>query len=222
MILALTSAACTSGSGDPVPPLPGSGILDTGQSYPDGPFGTTVGKTINNYVFPGYARPAAGLGEANRQEISLGDFFNPTGDGTFPADSVFGAGEPLPRALVVNVSAVWCGPCKQEALSVLPGEYDHFKPLGGEIMMVLADSADPGVAADFENLDNWISAFEGKYPAVIDPEYQMGSLFDTSSFPANFIIDTKDMTIAEVVKGVPQDSFWTKLESLLTAAAGPN
>lgn len=215
MVFSLAASACTSGSGDPVTPLPGSGDINTGQNYPAAPYGGDVGNVIKNFVFPGYGRPDTGFGDAKHNEVTLGDFYNPDGDGTFPEDGEFAHGEPLPRALVIILSAVWCGPCKYEAQNILPGEYDHFKPLGGEIMAVLVDAVDPGDAADFDNLDAWVSTYEPAYPSVIDPDGNMSTVIDTSSFPSNFIIDTKDMTIVEIVKGSPQESFWSKLESLL-------
>ncbi len=218
-LLAASTTACTSGVGDPPPPLPGSGTVSTGQEYPEGPYGNTVGNVINNFVFPGYTRPGRGLGDTMRGDVALGDFYNPTGEGIFPDDSPYDPGAKMPRALIINVSAVWCGPCKFEAQNVLPGEYEHFQPLGAELMLVLADSVDPGDPADFPNLDNWVSSFEATYPSVIDPDYQMGTLFDTSQFPANFIIDTRDMTILEFVAGIPQDGFWDQVTILLEESA---
>ena len=50
---------------------------------------------------------------------------------------------------------------------------------------------------------------------AVDPSYQLGALFPSSSFPANIIVDTQDMTIVEVIAGVPEDGFWKKLSDLL-------
>ena len=218
----LLLTGCTSGSGEPPEPIPGSGGIDPGDLYPEGPYGTSIGSVIKNYRFPGYTRPGNGLGEATRGDVALGDFFNPDGNGTYPEDSPYDPGGEIPRAVVINVSAVWCGPCKFEAKNILPEEYEHYKPLGTEIMLVLADSINPGEAADFGNLDNWVSTYDALYPSVIDPDYQMGALFDTNSFPANFIVDTRDMTIVEIVTGVPQQGFWDKVEEVISQEpAGP-
>ena len=219
MLLGASTTACTSGSGDPPIPLPGSGGVVTGQAYPEGPYGATVGKVVKNFIFPGYQRPRNGLGETFHGEVPLGDFFNPTSEGVFPDDSLYDPGQPLPRALVINVSAVWCGPCKFEAQNTLPDEYEHFKPLGAEIMMVLLDSGKPGEPASFNDLDNWLTSYDSAYPSVIDPENQIGTLIDTSAFPSHFIIDTRDMTIVESIPGSPQDAFWETLETLLAETA---
>lgn len=53
------------------------------------------------------------------------------------------------------------------------------------------------------------------YPAVIDPSAQLGGSFDQSQFPANFIIDTRTMTIVDLVTGIPGDAFWDKMDGVL-------
>jgi len=176
-----------------------------------------VGGVIRDYSFTGYARPGEGIGETHRGAVALSDFYNPTGDDTYAEGSPFGAGTRRPKALVINVSAVWCVSCKLEAQTVLPDEYADFHPRGGELLFDLAESAEPGNVASFTQLDSWISTFSVTYPAVIDPSYQLGSVFPSSAFPANMLVDTRDMTIVEVVSGVPEESFWTKANALLDA-----
>lgn len=211
---ALCLVGCVVGGDPPPTPLPQDASADA-QAYPAGPYGINAGSVLRNYAFTGYVNPDEGIGEALRVPISLGDFYNPDGDGVYPAGSPFGEGEPLPRGLVINVSAVWCGPCQQEAANVLPGKYDEFEPLGAELLLNLADGIEPGVPGTFSDLDNWVTTFPVRYPAVVDPTYQLGALFPSSSFPANIIVDTADMTIVEVIAGVPEESFWTKLRDLL-------
>ncbi len=122
--------ACTSGSGEPLDPLDNSGGETVEGDYPEGPKGTQVGSTIENYVFRGYVNPRLGLGEANQRDIKLGDFFNPTGDATYGTESLRDEGAALPTALFINVSAVWCGPCKEEAQTTLPEAYAELAPAG--------------------------------------------------------------------------------------------
>jgi hypothetical protein len=194
--------------------LPGSGAVTIDQEYPDPPFGTTAGAVITNFVFPGYAQPHEAIGEAARIELSLGDFFNPDGDGVYAEDELF-PGEPKPKALLINVSAVWCGPCKDEAKNILPVEYAELHPKGLEILLVLADSETPKTPATWENLEGWVQQFPVNYPSVRDPDYQLGALFDTSQFPANFLVDPRTMQIVALVGGIPGPSFWAQVDPLL-------
>lgn len=214
--LAFATLGCTVGGDEPPVPLPEEGGT-TDQAYPQGPYGINVGSVIGGFSFTGYVDPELGTGAPHQVPLSLADFYNPTGDGAYPVGSPFGEDTPLPRALVINVSAVWCGPCQHEAASVLPDKYEEFAPRGAELLLNLADGVEPGVAATFSDLDNWVTTFPVRYPAVIDPTYQVGALFDSSSFPANIIVDTRDMTIVEVIAGVPEDAFWRKLSDLLAS-----
>ena len=222
LALCLASAGCKSSSGEPVDPVPCDAEVQdcgyeqlAGTDYPEGPFGTSLGDVIEPFCFEGYVRPNEGIGEDRRQEICLGDFYNPTGEGVFGEGALMPEGTPKPTVLMVNVAAVWCQPCKEEAAIVLPAEHAKFNPLGMELLSILTDSEDPGTPADFQNLDTWVSTFGSKYPSVIDPTYDIGKLIDTSQYPANFLIDTSDMTIAELAIGIPTSSFFTKLRTLL-------
>ena len=208
---------CQSGSGDPPSPLDGSGI-DVQEGYPEPPYGTTIGSVIQSFSFDGYVNPAAGIGPDYRVNIELSDLYNPTGEGVHGEGSPFGEGNPLPKALMVNLSAVWCGPCKEEAATILPAEYDELAPRGMELVSVLTDSLEAGNPATFDDLDNWVSLYGSDYPSVIDPDYQLGTLFDTSQYPGNFIIDTRTMTIVEVLVGKPGAGFFGKLDELLDGA----
>ncbi|MCC6527320.1 MAG: TlpA family protein disulfide reductase [Polyangiaceae bacterium] len=209
-------AACTGGcvSGeDPPTPLaePGFSVV---EDYPDGPYGVGIGDVISPFVFRGYVRPEVDKGEAHRVIFGLPDFYSGE-EALFPPGSPFGAGNPKPVALLVNVGAVWCTPCQYEASKILPGEHAKYAPRGGEFLMNLAQSAALGTPATWTDLDNWIKAYDVVYPAVLDDEGQLGALFDPNSYPANVIIDTRTMQIVESVSGVPQETFWTKFEALL-------
>jgi hypothetical protein len=221
LVALLGLVACTSSSGDPVTPLPETGAGAGGSGgglvldYPEGPYGTVVGQTLTNFTFPGYTRPAEGTGEEKRRDIAMADFFNPTGDGVYEEGSAYGAGSPRPKALMLNVSALWCAPCKEEAKYLLPEKYAELGPKGMELLVIIVDGNEQGVTGTFDDLELWISAFAVNYPAAIDPFGQLGAVFDPNSFPGNMIVDTRTMRIVEVIAGKPGDSFWLKSEDLL-------
>lgn len=190
---------------DRAPPFPeGQGQAPGGSDgYPAGPYGVEKGSTIANFKLSGLPNPEQSKGE--QVEIQLADFYNPTGDGTFPEGSVFGEGTPLPRVLLVNIGAVWCQPCQYEADVVLPVHYEEYSPLGVQFLLVLADGPNVGVPATFNHLVTWTTRYETPWPATIDPDYAVGSLFKANAFPVNIVVDTKTMRIAEAVAGLPED-----------------
>ena len=225
---ALFAAGCGSsgtGGGDdpevnepdplPAPDFPAnSGQAANGQvAYPAGPYGIGQGSIIANYEFMGFPNPMANNTELVR--IQLADFYNPTGTDVYPEGSPYGAGTPKPKALLIDVASVWCGPCNEEAKSVLPGKHAELKPLGGEFLLQLADGPYSGTAATEKNLTNWTSKYDSGYPSAIDPTYKLAALFDSNAFPANMIINTRTMEIETVISGVPSDAFWTKFEKVL-------
>jgi hypothetical protein len=229
--LALTAVLCSAGcseqgggdEGQPAPDFPaGSGQPEKGTAaYPAGPYGISPGSVIANYQFVGFANAA--VVNDQLQIIQLADFYNPDGLQKFPEGSPYGAGEPKPKALLIDVASVWCAPCNYEAGSVLPGLYAQYQPQGGEFLLQLADGPTPGTAAESKHLYNWTTKYDVNYPATIDPTYKLSSLFESDAFPTNMIIKTSDMTIVKVIAGAPEpgtpagDDFWGTFESVLNA-----
>ncbi|WP_231511479.1 TlpA family protein disulfide reductase [Chondromyces apiculatus] len=216
----LVGLALLSGCGgeELAPPFPeGSGqdAVDV-SSYPEGPYGINIGSKIANYKFVGYSN-AAVVNDA-LQEIHLSDFYNPDGNAVYAEEgreAQYGAGVAKPKALLIVVSSVWCGPCNYEADEVLPVKYEKHKPVGGEYLLQLADGPTPGAPAGQEELYRWTRKYDVNYPSAIDPSYKLGALFSADAFPANMIIDTRDMSIVEVVAGSPNASFWKKFEKVI-------
>lgn len=205
--------ACQSDAGPPADPLAGSGnVVQSDADYPTDDIGTAVGNVIPNFCFPGFVDPVASM---EKVEICLSNFYNPTGDGTYGEDDPFPDGTPLPKLVVIDVSGKWCSPCKYEAQHVLPGVWSSLGPKGLLLLAVLADGSKPTVPATLEDLAQWSAAFQPRYPNVIDPKYQMGALFDSSQFPAFFIVDATTMKIVQFVGGKPPETFWEKVEELL-------
>lgn len=179
--------------------------------YPAGPYGISRGSIIENFRFIGYA---------NSQEVSdqmqlieLAEFYNPTGEESFPETSHFKGKKP--KALLINVASVWCAPCNYEAKSVLPGKYAKYKPEGGEFLLTLADSQTPGEPATAKNLQFWTKKYKVNYPASFDPSYKLDKLFVTPAFPQNFIINTRTMTIEHAMSGSPDAEFWERFDKVL-------
>src|SRR5262245_41580013 len=147
----------------------------------------------------------AWLGSPIRLEIA--ELYNPSGDGTYGPGSPFGAGERKPTALVISIAGVWCGPCREEAATVLPQKYAALQSRGLEILSLLADGATPvgagGDPATIEELNTWIQTFDSTYPSVIDPTYYFAAPFGTM-LPGNFVIDTRTMMIVQRISAAPE------------------
>jgi hypothetical protein len=194
----------------------GSGMVSQGSIIPD-------------FSFQGFIN-----GQAQRkttQIIALYDFYNPhAGDASyqpadpadddrlFPPGSPYGAGTKKPTALLLDVASVWCGPCNEEAKSVLNGLYARYKPCGGEFLFQLAEGAAPGAPVTEPLLQAWIAGYHLAYPAVWDPAKQLFPLYNADSFPDSAIVDTRTMEIVDVISGVADATFWKKYEALLDAS----
>jgi hypothetical protein len=181
--------------------------------YPPGPYGIEKGSVIQNYGFPGFANPVRLPKEL--VTIRLSDFYNPTGDGLYPAGGPFPEGQPKPRALLIVMSAVWCQPCQFEAAKTLPSMHEQFTP-GGEFLLLLAENEERFVAEE-SDLAGWTTKFDTDFPAVLDPEGALAKQFQ-SAFPANIILETTGMTIVAKITGTAAEdgSFWSTFASVAT------
>ena len=185
----------------------GTGGTTTGneQPYPPGPYGYDVGSTIANYAFVGF--PAPNTDSSTAVLVHLGDFYNPSGQGTYPAGSPYGAGAAMPKALLLDAGAVWAGPSNYEADTVLPGQIAVY----GTCLLpvdILMDGPTPGIAATLKNASNWAIKYPNGYPIVIDPAAQLSPIFPIGAYPINILIDTQTMTIVDAMAGVPDDAFF--------------
>lgn len=185
------------------------------KAYPPGPYGLFKGTVIRNMKFIGF--PNAMKDATAMKEVQLADFYNPTGDAVYEEGTIFEPGTPKPTALLINAGSVWCPPCNEEAKVTLPKAYDKYKPIGGEILSVLIDGTTPGIAATPKSLFNWSQKYDTVYALVLDPASQIMELSSSEAFPTNFIIDTRTMTIIDVIAGAPQigDSFFAKYEKVI-------
>ena len=221
--MAFAAVGCSS----PAAPTPAFNDL-TGEAanpasaYPAGPYGVGIGSVIPNFDFVGF--PNATADNTALKPISLADFYNPHAfdksyqpaspaedDRLFPSTSGYAlAGKAKPTVLLIDTASVWCGPCNQEAQTLLPFKHDLYSACGGEFFLNLHDSNTPGTTATQQNLKNWTKLYKVNYPAVIDPEYKLDPVFVVTAFPNNTIIDTTTMKIVhglagEAVPGICSD-----------------
>ena len=168
-----------------------------GTNYPTTGCGTEVGSVIANYTFTGRLK---GKDTPTAASIRLSDFYDPDGS----------KGN---RFLVINVSALWCVYCKEEAKQ-LPALKTTYGPKGVLFMTDLAQKLDSS-AADQADVDAWISSFALDTTVVNDPTFVLGSaFFDPAKMPLNLIVDLKTMKIVLKVIGSDLPTVTAKLDAL--------
>jgi hypothetical protein len=196
-------------------------------SYPSPPYGFTVGATIGEATFQGFAD--AQIDDSTLQTLKISDFHNPHADDPsylpagpdfddrlFPPGSPYGAGAKKPTVLLIDVGSGWCGPCNAEAKSLLNGLYAKYKPCGGEFLYQLAEGVMMGVPVDEHLLQGWSSTYEVGYPITFDNSHELQPFYG-GGFPAGVVIDTRTMKIVYAISGVPDDTFWHTFEQGLDA-----
>jgi hypothetical protein len=198
------------------------------EAYPAGPYGVGIGSVMPNLQFVG-VQNTTDQSQKAFHFIQLADFYNPTGNDTYPEGSPYGAGNAKPTVLLIDVASVWCGPCNYEAQNILPAKYKTYAPRGGEFLLQLADGPTPGIPATTTNLLNWAKKYKVEHPASIDPANKLEPYWDADAYPENFIIDTKTMKIVRRLAGAPIESlngmvdpdgvaFWKTFEKYLKPA----
>jgi len=190
----------------------GGGQNGSNAPYPTDPTGVGIGSVVPNFQFLGF--PRANVDRTTLVQMELADFYNPTGTDVYPPGSPYGAGQPKPLALALDRSAVWCGPCNQEAKTVLPPLHTKYFPKG-DFLLVLSESATPGTLATQTNLNVWTGKYAVDYPAVLDPNAFLSTIVGADAYPGNVIVRTRDMKIVTWVGGEPAPSYWATFEKVL-------
>jgi hypothetical protein len=189
---------------------------NTGVDYPS-PTGTGIGSAVPNYQFLGFPRPD--VQKTELMQMQLADFYNPTNAGVWPEGSPYGAaGAAKPKALAIVLAAVWCGPCNQEAATMLPARQAMYSP-GGALLLGLGESATPGDPATFDNLVAWTSRYHLDYSAVLDPSHFINNVVGIDAYPGNMIVRTRDMKIITWIAGEPDDAYWQLFEKVIAGHA---
>jgi len=194
----------------------GTGVAGAGgqggsaDAYPPGPYGLEVGDVVPNLELQGFVDSTV---SQTLVTIRLADFYNPSGDGTYPADSQYGAGAAKPRALLLNLAAVWAPQCRNESAEVLPPRHEQYAPMSGQFLTVLIEGNMPLEAADAMNLATWTTEYPTQHPAAIDPSATIQPTLE--SYPTNLVIDPRTMAVVGRWMGVMSDPTWAIFENVL-------
>jgi hypothetical protein len=173
------------------------------STYPCGPYGFAVGSIAPNLTLEGRVDTNGDGAITSADGVSRVSF----------ASLRAGAGT---QALAVIACAVWCGPCNQEAKSIVTLAASY-KGAGDHVVFLsdLLDSQQAGLPATFKNLDNWAAAYKVGYPLTIDPTRLLGPFFATPAFPMQMVIRTSDMMITWVDAGADPAALQAQIDAVL-------
>ncbi len=200
-----TVVACSSPNDVPVVADTAPAAEDTAPwlTYPEGPYGLTVGETFPNFAFKGYKD---GTGEWT--DISMIDYYDP--DGTRGINGVYWV-----------VSAQWCPPCREEA-KILPGMYDRLYRARGARFATAMIQNNRKEPATQPTVDSWLAAYRLNFDIVLDDESQTLPSEGSVGLPYNYVIDPRNMKVYRIVQGVnPDATTIPALSSVLTKNGAP-
>ncbi len=157
--------------------------------YPEGPYGTATGATIQNLFWQGFADSDADADDdpfnEPAKEISLEDFFSERNPGS--------------KILVLTNSASWCGACQEEA-SEMPAFVAEWMPKGVRFMTGMIENSSGGPAS-LNTAKSWGQNFDLTTPVVADPEVILDPYYTSNGIPFNLFIDTRTMKIIGKMSG---------------------
>jgi len=87
------------------------------------------------------------------------------------------------KAVLVNVWATWCGPCRKE-LPTLERVYRAYRDRGLVVLGVSVDGA-----RDRDAVARMVERAGLSYPVILDPSAKVTTVLDVSGYPASFLFD---------------------------------
>ena len=117
------------------------------------------------------------------------------------------AHEMLDRALVVNVWATWCGPCRREQ-PTLQRVYERYRARGVEFLGIdYRDNREAAVA--------WIEEFGVTYPSLFDPDGRTAALLSFPFVPDTYIVDEDGVIRYTIFGETTEDELTGLIEKVL-------
>ena len=96
------------------------------------------------------------------------------------------------HVVLVNIWATWCPPCIDE----MPSMQALYKELKGENFEILAVSID---ALGSKAVAPFMKKYNLSFPALLDPEATIKTLYQTTGVPESFIIDKQGVLVEKII-----------------------
>lgn len=116
------------------------------------------------------------------------------------------------RVILLNISAMWCSPCRAEA-SELMEIYNTYKERGLEIVQCIYQDEE-GNSTDQSDIQRWIGEFLLAFTVLTDPDGSLTGFFNFSGIPFNIIVD-RNFVIRYRQSGFDKTAITRKIEELL-------
>jgi len=96
------------------------------------------------------------------------------------------------KVVLLNIWATWCPPCVEE----MPSIQRLYEELGGEDFEILAVSIDNSGA---KVVAPFMKKYKLSFPALLNPEGTVQTLYGTTGVPESFIIDKEGILVQKVI-----------------------
>ncbi len=214
MMTAGGSGGSSGGEQDSGMPEVDSGVPDAGRGpYPPPPYGVSVNRVIQNFIFPGVATDASGVKINTLPRVdgldlqAVRNLRDPNGN--------------YYRFMLLDISAGWCAPCNQEAQDLgLVGSkkalIDNWRNRGGLFFTVLVQGYDQSTGAPPlpGDLDTWANQHQVQTSLALDPMQNLiAQGINPSAFPTNLVVDLRTMRIVAAWYGL--ETTYQKWEAAL-------
>jgi hypothetical protein len=189
---ATSTSAVTTGAG-PSATTGASSSSGSGCALPSGPYGAMIGNTVSpSITWQGYADGASQAGT-----ISLADYFDCDGSKGI-------------NAILIDESAVWCGPCQDEASDIASHEAT-WAPKGIHVLTLMIEDAS-GQPAVLGTATQWKQNFGLGTAVLADPNFSFAGSSMSIGLPLQLVVDPRTFKVIDRQEGY--SGSYASLESL--------
>jgi hypothetical protein len=109
----------------------------------------------------------------------------------------------------IDISAVWCPHCQDEATQIPESYYGLWLAAGGTVFSVLVQDVTGMAAATKSDLSNWITTYNTPYPICLDTSQSSPGYFGLTGWPDNTIVDLSNMQVLYTGGGADPNYYQT-------------